>query len=234
VLFIDEPTSGLSSRDSENIMDLLKELTLRGKLIFTVIHQPSSDIFKMLDKLFILDQGGYPIYYGNPVESIIYFKRLANQANLNESECPSCGNVNPEQIFNIIEAKVLDEYGHETEHRKVTPAEWNNFFNVMMNRLFFVALFSSTSANAHPMIQSWQNRTGSAPGFSLNPKISYFNSSQNFDNTSIIIPNLNNASVSRTYFDVNASYGFNENMFIFGRLSAIYTNFNGAGLNMPS
>jgi ABC-type multidrug transport system ATPase subunit len=132
VLFIDEPTSGLSSRDSENIMDLLKELTLRGKLIFTVIHQPSSDIFKMLDKLFILDQGGYPIYYGNPVESIIYFKRLANQANLNESECPSCGNVNPEQIFNIIEAKVLDEYGHETEHRKVTPAEWNNFFNVMI------------------------------------------------------------------------------------------------------
>ena len=132
VLFIDEPTSGLSSRDSENIMDLLKELTLRGKLIFTVIHQPSSDIFKMLDKLFILDQGGFPIYYGNPVESIIYFKRLANQVNLTESECPYCGNVNPEQIFNIIEAKVVDEYGNETEHRKVTPAEWNNFFNVMI------------------------------------------------------------------------------------------------------
>jgi ABC-type multidrug transport system ATPase subunit len=132
VLFIDEPTSGLSSRDSENIMDLLKELTLRGKLIFTVIHQPSSDIFKMLDKLFILDQGGYPIYYGNPVESIIYFKRLANQVNLTESECPHCGNVNPEQIFNIIEAKVVDEYGNETEHRKVIPSEWNNFFNVMI------------------------------------------------------------------------------------------------------
>ncbi len=132
VLFVDEPTSGLSSRDSENIMDLLKELTLRGKLIFVVIHQPSSDIFKMLDKLFILDQGGFPIYYGNPVESIIYFKRLANQVNLTESECPHCGNVNPEQIFNIIEAKVVDEYGNETEHRKVTPKEWNNFFNVII------------------------------------------------------------------------------------------------------
>ncbi len=31
ILFVDEPTSGLSSRDSENIMDLLKELSLRGK-----------------------------------------------------------------------------------------------------------------------------------------------------------------------------------------------------------
>ena len=132
VLFVDEPTSGLSSRDSENIMDLLKELALRGKLIFVVIHQPSSDIFKMFDKLFILDLGGYPIYYGNPVESIIYFKRLANQVNLTESECPHCGNVNPEQIFNIIEAKVVDEYGNETEHRKVAPKEWNNFFNVII------------------------------------------------------------------------------------------------------
>lgn len=132
VLFVDEPTSGLSSRDSENIMDLLKELTLRGKLIFVVIHQPSSDIFKMLDKLFILDQGGYPIYYGNPVESIIYFKRLVNQVNLTESECPRCGNVNPEQIFNIIEARVVDEYGNETIHRKISPKEWNNFFNVII------------------------------------------------------------------------------------------------------
>lgn len=132
VLFVDEPTSGLSSRDSENIMDLLKELTLRGKLIFVVIHQPSSDIFKMLDKLFILDHDGYPIYYGNPVESIIYFKRLVNQVNLNESECPHCGNVNPEQIFNIIEARVVDEYGNETAHRKISPKEWNNFFNVIL------------------------------------------------------------------------------------------------------
>ncbi|HRD39659.1 MAG TPA: ATP-binding cassette domain-containing protein, partial [Bacteroidia bacterium] len=62
VLYVDEPTSGLSSRDSENIMDLLKELALKGKLIFVVIHQPSSDIFKMFDKLMILDVGGYPIY----------------------------------------------------------------------------------------------------------------------------------------------------------------------------
>ncbi len=74
VLFVDEPTSGLSSRDSENIMDLLKELALKGKVIFVVIHQPSSDIFKMFDKLLILDLGGRPIYYGNPVDGVLYFK----------------------------------------------------------------------------------------------------------------------------------------------------------------
>ena len=79
VLFLDEPTSGLSSRDSENIMDLLKQLTLKGKLVFVVIHQPSSEIFKMFDKLIILDVGGYPIYYGNPVDSVIYFKKYINK-----------------------------------------------------------------------------------------------------------------------------------------------------------
>ena len=125
VLFVDEPTSGLSSRDSENIMDLLKELALKGKLVFVVIHQPSSDIFKMFDKLMILDVGGYPIYYGNPVDSVIYFKTVVNHANSNESECIECGNVNPEQVFNIIESKVLDEYGNITRNRKVSPSEWN-------------------------------------------------------------------------------------------------------------
>jgi ABC-type multidrug transport system ATPase subunit len=128
ILFVDEPTSGLSSRDSENIMDLLKELTLKGKLVFVVIHQPSSDIFKMFDKLFILDTGGYPIYYGNPIDAVVYFKTISNQVNANESECQTCGNVNPEQIFNIIDAKVLDEYGDLTRNRKISPTEWNDSF----------------------------------------------------------------------------------------------------------
>lgn len=128
VLFVDEPTSGLSSRDSENIMDLLKELALKGKLIFVVIHQPSSDIFKMFDKLLIMDTGGFPIYYGNPLDGIQYFKTVVNQAVTQSSECGTCGNVNPEQIFNIIETKVLDEYGNATTDRKISPKGWNKIF----------------------------------------------------------------------------------------------------------
>ena len=128
VLFVDEPTSGLSSRDSENIMDLLKELALKGKLIFVVIHQPSSDIFKMFDNLLILDTGGYPIYNGNPVDAVIYFKELVNHVNSSESECITCGNVNSEQIFNIIESRVVDEYGNPTDNRKVIPKEWFKFY----------------------------------------------------------------------------------------------------------
>jgi ABC-type multidrug transport system ATPase subunit/uncharacterized tellurite resistance protein B-like protein len=128
VLFCDEPTSGLSSRDSENIIDLLKELSLKGKLVFAVIHQPSSDIFKMFDKLLILDTGGYQIYYGNPVDAITYFKKSINLINSEEGECHECGNVNPEQIFNIIETKVINEYGNFTNERKIPAEQWNAIF----------------------------------------------------------------------------------------------------------
>jgi ABC-type multidrug transport system ATPase subunit len=128
IMFLDEPTSGLSSRDSENILDLLKELARKGKLLFIVIHQPSSEIFKMFDKLIILDTGGYLIYNGNPVDSIEYFKRKIEQANYNESECYVCGNVNPEQIFNIVETKVFTESGQPTETRRISPADWSSLY----------------------------------------------------------------------------------------------------------
>lgn len=129
VMFVDEPTSGLSSRDSENVIDLLKELSLKGKLIFVVIHQPSSDIFKMFDKMMIMDTGGFPIFYGNPIEAVIYFKTAAHQAGSDRGQCMTCGNVNPEQIFNIVEARVVDEYGEFTSKRKVQPEEWHAQYN---------------------------------------------------------------------------------------------------------
>jgi ABC-type multidrug transport system ATPase subunit/tellurite resistance protein len=128
VMFVDEPTSGLSSQDSENILDLLRELALMGKLIFVVIHQPSSDLFKMFDKLLILDVGGFPIYYGNPVEAVSYFKHLAGHVDSHQGACPECGNVNPEQIFEIIEQKVLDELGRPTKRRKTLPEKWNKHY----------------------------------------------------------------------------------------------------------
>ncbi len=128
VLFVDEPTSGLSSRDSENVMDLLKQLTISGKLVFVVIHQPSSDIFKLFDKLLLLDTGGYPIYYGNPSDSLLYFKRAMESANADESECATCGNINSEQLFSLIEANVLDEFGNPAPARKTVPGEWNRLY----------------------------------------------------------------------------------------------------------
>jgi ABC transport system ATP-binding/permease protein len=128
IMFLDEPTSGLSSRDSENILVLLKELTHKGKLLFIVIHQPSSEIFKMFDRLIILDTGGYLIYNDKPVESITYFKKKIEQAATTDSECYACGNVNPEQIFNIVETRVVNESGQPTDIRRIKPVDWSTHY----------------------------------------------------------------------------------------------------------
>ena len=128
VMFVDEPTSGLSSMDSEMVMDLLKEQTLKGKLVIVNIHQPSSVIFKMFDKLLIMDKGGYLVYYGNPVDSVVYFKTMSNHVNATESECYHCGNINPEQVLQILESKVVDEYGRTTHKRKTSPEEWAKMY----------------------------------------------------------------------------------------------------------
>jgi len=158
ILFVDEPTSGLSSRDSENVMDLLRELALKGKLIFVVIHQPSSEIYKMFDKMIILDTGGYMIYYGNPVEAVMYFKRLDAQINSEVGECPTCGNVNPELIFNIIEAKVVDEFGNYTDARKVTPLQWEEHFK---EQITYVELKpGEDSPPKNLKIPGWLNQLG--------------------------------------------------------------------------
>lgn len=128
VLFLDEPTSGLSSKDSETIIKLLNQLSLKGKLIFVVIHQPNSDIYKLFDKIILLDKGGYLIYNGNPIEAVSYFKKMDKWINEEHGECSLCGNINSESIFNIIEAETVNEFGAYTGLRKTSPQEWSEFF----------------------------------------------------------------------------------------------------------
>jgi ABC transport system ATP-binding/permease protein len=132
VLFVDEPTSGLSSMDSEKVMNLLKRQTLKGKLVFANIHQPSSDIFKLFDKLLVVDQGGRVIWYGNPLDAISYLKHANHYVDADTSECLSCGNINAEQILRDVEARVVDVNGKLTRNRKTTPQEW---YDLYMSRI---------------------------------------------------------------------------------------------------
>jgi ABC-type multidrug transport system ATPase subunit len=132
VLFADEPISGLASHDSENVMELLKDQAINGKLVFVIIHQPSSDILKMFDRLWVLDRGGYMIYDGDPVDAIVYFKTETSQANAAESECPTCGNVETDEILQIVEAKVVDPDGRKGQERQVSPVEWYHRYKQKM------------------------------------------------------------------------------------------------------
>lgn len=73
VLFLDEPTSGLDTFTAYNVMSTLRELAhVHGRTVICTIHQPSSEIFHMLDDLLLLSNGQV-VYYGSVEESVSYF-----------------------------------------------------------------------------------------------------------------------------------------------------------------
>mmetsp|Transcript_39091 Transcript_39091/g.44575 ORF Transcript_39091/g.44575 Transcript_39091/m.44575 type:complete len:980 (+) Transcript_39091:87-3026(+) len=57
VLFLDEPTSGLDSYNAEVLIECLKNVAASGAAIIFVIHHPNPKIFRMIDKVVLL-QGG--------------------------------------------------------------------------------------------------------------------------------------------------------------------------------
>lgn len=64
LLFLDEPSSGLDSQTSWNIIQLLRKLTDHGQAILCTIHQPSAVLFEQFDKLLFLARGGRTVYFG--------------------------------------------------------------------------------------------------------------------------------------------------------------------------
>lgn len=124
ILFVDEPTSGLSSADTEKVMFLLKRQCLKEKLVIVNIHQPSSDIYKLFDRIIVMDKGGRFVFFGNPMEAVTYFKTEANYINPEESECMTCGNVKTDQPLRIIEERMVDPFGKSIRRRKISPEDW--------------------------------------------------------------------------------------------------------------
>lgn len=146
ILFVDEPTSGLSSADSDIVMGLLKAQAARGRLVIAIIHQPSSNLFRLFDALWILDRGGYPIYMGHPLEAAHHFRETAHLVGADRSVCPECGNVNPEQIFSIIESKEIDADGHFSRERKYPPEFWHDAWRKMAKEAVPSGLGEGTDA----------------------------------------------------------------------------------------
>lgn len=70
-----EPTSGLDSFNSLNVMHTLQLLARRGRTVVTTIHQPRSNIFSMFDRLLLLSKGRV-MYFGPAQDAAAYFAGL--------------------------------------------------------------------------------------------------------------------------------------------------------------
>ena len=144
VYVIDEPTSGLSSKDSEHVLEIIQGLS-RNKIVFVSIHQPSARLFRLFDKAMLLDQGGKLAFYGTPDQILHYFEE-ARETNLVAVErggspvAPAAPEkvepTTPDFIFDVLETPLRDlsgaviyeedQAGHLSPARRFPPEFWRD------------------------------------------------------------------------------------------------------------
>jgi ABC-type multidrug transport system ATPase subunit len=112
VYLFDEPTSGLSSKDSEHVIEIIRGMA-HNKIIIVTIHQPSSKLFQMFHKALLLDKGGRLVFFGTPTDMLRYFAEAEHQHQFGAElgACPSCGTTRPEFIFDVLETPLRDLSG---------------------------------------------------------------------------------------------------------------------------
>jgi len=137
VYLFDEPTSGLSSKDSEHVMEIIRGLA-HNKIVIVTIHQPSSKLFQMFHKAILLDKGGRLVFFGTPSDMLRYFAEAEHQHQFGAElgACPSCGTTRPEFIFDVLETPLRDlsgdiiyeenSRGHLVASRRYSPDFWRD------------------------------------------------------------------------------------------------------------
>jgi ABC-type multidrug transport system ATPase subunit/ABC-type multidrug transport system permease subunit len=127
VFLFDEPTSGLSSKDSEHVIEIIRSMA-HNKIVLVTIHQPTSKLFQMFSKALLLDKGGRMVFYGTPTEMLSYFAAAEHQQHFGTElgGCPACGTTRPEFIFDVLETPLRDLSGdviyEENSQGQLVPA----------------------------------------------------------------------------------------------------------------
>lgn len=113
IYLFDEPTSGLSSKDSEHVLEMIRGLT-HNKITLVSIHQPSSRLFHMFDKAILLDNGGKLAFFGTPAQMLDYFNKAREQEGIHTTTF-TMGEVSedalsftPDFIFDVLETPLRD------------------------------------------------------------------------------------------------------------------------------
>ena len=127
VFLFDEPTSGLSSKDAEHVVEIIRSIA-HNKIILVTIHQPASKLFQMFSKALLLDKGGKLVFYGTPREMLEYFAQAEHEQQFGTElgGCPACGTTRPEFIFDVLETPLRDLSGdiiyEENSQGQLVPA----------------------------------------------------------------------------------------------------------------
>ncbi|MBB5030552.1 ATP-binding cassette domain-containing protein [Prosthecobacter vanneervenii] len=164
VYLFDEPTSGLSSKDSEHVLEIIRSLA-RNKIVITSIHQPSSRLLQMFDKALLLDKGGKIAYFGTPQGMIEYFWRVyhTETGQTGDAEAHPPDKLTPDFVFDVLETPLRDisgdiihersADGHLVAARRFPPNFWRDSYQrhlIMESMARQKAAPGSTSLIARP------------------------------------------------------------------------------------
>ena len=121
ILIVDNALSGLSMSDSAKVVRILHQYTLEGNLVITSITQVNSRIFNYFDKVWILDEGGYPVYTGPTQLAAAYLYKKLDLTGKQPEE------VDPATLIDLINQS-HDRREHAEARRILSPQEWHHLY----------------------------------------------------------------------------------------------------------
>jgi ABC-type multidrug transport system ATPase subunit len=139
ILFLDEPTSGLSSSDAKSVMQVLKALSEKGRTIIITIHQPSKEVYELMDNALILGVGGRLIFFGPVTDAYKRFKTKPD----------------PDSLFEALTPKNMKEADWERMREEFRETDWYHQY-----------VYSRATTPPDPKSGDMQARASRAPGLS--------------------------------------------------------------------
>eukprot|EP00468_Gymnochlora_sp_CCMP2014_P002667 CAMPEP_0167744802 /NCGR_PEP_ID=MMETSP0110_2-20121227/2793_1 /TAXON_ID=629695 /ORGANISM="Gymnochlora sp., Strain CCMP2014" /LENGTH=504 /DNA_ID=CAMNT_0007629363 /DNA_START=97 /DNA_END=1608 /DNA_ORIENTATION=- len=117
-LLLDEPCSGLDSKNAQNTMELLRDIAHNQRTVVVSIHQPSLATFEMFDLVIWLNQGEM-CFYGTPKQLRTYLRKKL-YVPCDESQNPAT------EFMNLMEGKGEKDYKAQKspKHRRDFSDIW--------------------------------------------------------------------------------------------------------------
>ncbi len=125
VFLIDEPISGLSSADSERVIQTLVNMS-EGRILLCTLHRPTINLLQKFKKIMVLDSHGQMAFWGSPAEMLNYFEAAAADMKLSISpEAELAGGA--DYVLEVLEAPSKRVSGQQNKNAHLWQERYESY-----------------------------------------------------------------------------------------------------------